>query len=282
MQVGATVLFERAPGYNVSMCADTAGEVLARRDLFNIKLRETVYPAGLTLGRHMHANAYLTFIIEGEYTETYLGNSAVCRAGTLRFLPAQEIHSNAYHDGARCLHVELNPATIDRLREQANILAHPGEVTSPQAAMLARRLYTEFRQRDQAASIAIEGLVLEILAESARSTNGGSRTAPKWLIRAKDMIQAKFLDVPSLTDIANASGVHPVHLSREFRRYFDCTVGEYMRKLRVEHASNLLASTNTPLAEIANVCGFADQSHFSSTFKRTVGLTPARYREMHS
>ena len=43
-----------------------------------------------------------------------------------------------------------------------------------------------------------------------------------------------------------------------------------------------LASTNTPLAEIANVCGFADQSHFSSTFKRTVGLTPARYREMHS
>ena len=55
---------------------------------------------------------------------------------------------------------------------------------------------------------------------------------PEVVVRAKDMIQAKFLDVPSLTDIANASGVHPVHLSREFRRYFDCTVGEYMRKLR--------------------------------------------------
>ena len=282
MQVGGTVLFERAPGYNVSMCADTAGEVIERRDLFNFKLRETVYPAGLMLGRHMHANAYLTFIIEGRYTETYQGNSAVCRAGTLRFLPAQEVHSNAYDDGARCLHVELQPSTIERLREHAHILDRPGEVTSPQAAMLARRLYTEFRQRDQAASIAIEGLVLEILAESARSTGVASRTAPKWLLRAKDMIQVKFLEVPSLTDIAHASGVHPVHLSREFRRYFDCTVGEYMRKLRIEHASYLLASTNTPLAEIANVCGFADQSHFSSTFKRTVGLTPARYREMHS
>ncbi len=92
---------------------------------------------------------------------------------------------------------------------------------------------------------------------------------------------SRFLEVPSLAEIAHAAGVHPVHLSREFRRYFDVTVGEYMRKLRTDHAAHLLAASAMPLAEIADVCGFADQSHFSSTFKRTVGMTPARFREMH-
>jgi AraC family transcriptional regulator len=280
MQFGGTVLFERSPATNVRMCADTSGDIVERRELLNVNLRETVYRPGLRLSPHMHANSYLSFIIEGHYTETYQGNSATCGAGSVRFLPAFEVHSNAYEGGARCLLVELQPDSLDRLRDHTHILEHPGEVGSPRAALLARRLYSEFRQRDAAASIAIEGLVLEILAESARSTGAAGRHIPKWLMRARDMIQAQFLNVPSLTEIARAAGVHPVHLSREFRRYFDCTVGDYMRKLRVEHASHLLANTDTPLAEIAAACGFADQSHFSSTFKRAVGQTPSRYREM--
>lgn len=281
MQLGTNVVLERVSGINTVICAETAGDVIERRDLLTARLRETNYPRGLVLGRHMHANTYLSFILEGHYTETYQGSSSACATNTLRYLPAGEVHSNAYDDGARCLLVELQPATVDRLREHARVLDRPGEITNPHATMLARRLYSEFQRRDSAASIAIEGLILEILAESVRSSGTSPRNAPKWLLRAKDMIHARFLEVPSLTEIAAAAGVHPVHLSREFHRYFDCTVGEYMRKLRIEHASHLLATTATSLADIASVCGFADQSHFSSTFKRTVGVTPARFRDMH-
>lgn len=282
MQLGGNVLFDKPLRTNVCMCAPPSGDVVEHRELLNVSLRETVYRPGLRLAPHMHANSYLSFIVEGRYTETYQGNSVTAGAGSVRFLPAFEVHSNTYDDGARCLLVELPPDSIERLKDHAHILDRPGEVTNPRAALLARRLYSEFRQHDPAANIAIEGLVLEILAESVRSTVAGSRHVPRWLLRARDMIQAQFLDVPSLTEIARTAGVHPVHLSREFRRHFDCTVGEFMRKLRIEHASHLLANTATPLAEIAAVCGFADQSHFSSTFKRTVGLTPARYREMQS
>jgi AraC family transcriptional regulator len=281
MQSEGTVLAERTPIFNACNCSDTAGEVTDRRDFLNVKLREAVYPRGLALGRHMHANAYLSYIIDGRYTEIYQGNSAMCEAGSLRFLPAEEIHSNVYEEGARCLLIELKPETLDRIREQIHVLDRPGEIASPQAAMLARRLYAEFRLHDSAASIAIEGLVLEVLAEGVRASGPASRNAPKWLLRARDMIQAQFLDVPSLSEIARAAGVHPVHLSREFRRYFDMTVGDYMRKLRTDHASHLLSGSDMPLAEIANICGFADQSHFSSTFKRIVGMTPARFRELH-
>jgi len=68
--------------------------------------------------------------------------------------------------------------------------------------------------------------------------------------------------------------------SREFRRYFSTTVGEFLRRKRIEHACHLVSTTNIALAEIAMTCGFSDQSHFSATFRRQVGLTPARFRQM--
>jgi len=58
------------------------------------------------------------------------------------------------------------------------------------------------------------------------------------------------------------------------------TVGEYLRRKRIEHACHLVSNTNMALAEIAMTCGFSDQSHFSATFRRQVGLTPARFRQM--
>jgi AraC family transcriptional regulator len=280
-QHGGNVLSELALNQNACACTEIAGDVVQRCRLGTLELVESVYPRGLMLGRHQHSHAYLGYVMEGHYTETYQGTSAEATPGTIRFLPAGEIHSNAYNDGARCLLVRLSPFSLDHLREHARIIEQPGRIASPKAEWLARRLHSEFRQRDTAAALAIEGLVLEILAEGVRSTTNSYKSTPRWLQRAREMIQSNFLSVPSLTEIAAQVGVHPVHLSREFRRYFECTVGDYMRKLRIDHAEHLLVNTNTPLAEIANICGFADQSHFSSTFKRTLGVTPARFREMH-
>ncbi|HYR28431.1 MAG TPA: helix-turn-helix transcriptional regulator, partial [Thermoanaerobaculia bacterium] len=63
-----------------------------------------------------------------------------------------------------------------------------------------------------------------------------------------------------------------------FRRHFRCTVGDYVRERRIEYASRELARSATPLALIALDAGFASQAHFSTTFKRMTGFTPAAYR----
>jgi AraC family transcriptional regulator len=72
--------------------------------------------------------------------------------------------------------------------------------------------------------------------------------------------------------------VHPVTLARAFRRSFGCTVGEYLRRLRIERATEQLAGGDTPLAEIALAAGFADQSHFSNVFRRRTGMSPSAFR----
>jgi AraC family transcriptional regulator len=73
-------------------------------------------------------------------------------------------------------------------------------------------------------------------------------------------------------------GVHPVYLASEFRKHFGCTIGEYVRKLRVEFACRRISESDSPLSDIAIAAGFSHQSHFSRTFKAVTGMTPAGYR----
>jgi AraC family transcriptional regulator len=86
--------------------------------------------------------------------------------------------------------------------------------------------------------------------------------------------------VPGVAEIARAAGVHPVYLARTFREHHGMTIGEYVRKLRIEHACRLISTTGAPLSEIALAAGFCDQSHFSRTFKRVTGSSPAEYRRL--
>jgi AraC family transcriptional regulator len=82
----------------------------------------------------------------------------------------------------------------------------------------------------------------------------------------------------SLSQQAACVGVHPVHLAREFRRFYHCTIGDYIRQLRIKFACEKLVQSDLPLSEIALASGFFDQSHFTRTFKQLTGKTPQAYR----
>jgi AraC family transcriptional regulator len=133
---------------------------------------------------------------------------------------------------------------------------------------------------DGVSPLAIEGLTLELLAESARNTSPVlDRRPPGWLISVCDMLHEQFSEPPPLGTIAEEAGVHPAHLARTFRQVHGCTLGDYVRKLRIEYACRCLTNPETPLAEIALAAGFSDQSHFSRTFKRQMGVPPGEFRK---
>ena len=261
----------------------TSGTVMRRRDIAGFSITDTVYPQGLYLAKHCHKDAYLSLILSGQYDETYQGAKSTCSQGSLRFLPPGELHENYYASAVRCLLVKIESSILSRLCEHASVLSSPGEVHGIASTWLAGRLHREFMAEDDITGLAIEGLLLEILAESARSIGqADSGRAPRWLKRVREMLDANYLSSPSLTELATLAGVHQVHLSREFRKHYNCTIGEFIRKRRVEHACNLLSKSDSPLSEIALTCGFSDQSHFSAMFKTHIGLTPAKFREMSS
>ena len=136
---------------------------------------------------------------------------------------------------------------------------------------------------DEVSSLMIECLALETIAAMSRAViKGESPNAPQWLKRANEILHAQFSENIRLKDLAKSVGVHPVHLARVFRRFNQCSVGEYMRKLRVDFASQELIRTERPLVDISSEAGFSDQGHFSRIFKQHTGLTPAEFRKQLS
>jgi AraC family transcriptional regulator len=181
--------------------------------------------------------------------------------------------------GGRVFHIDISQARAMAIREHGPRLGGPAEFQSGVAAWLASRLYREYQHQDNLASLAMEGLALEILAELSRHQDPSpERTPPRWLLRARDLLRARFTENLSLDALASEVGVHPVHFSRVFRRHFECTPGDYVRKLRVESTCRRLATSDLPLIEIALSAGFADQSHFTKTFRRLMQMTPGEFR----
>ena len=82
-----------------------------------------------------------------------------------------------------------------------------------------------------------------------------------------------------LSDVAAIVGRHPVHLARTFRRHHGCSLGEYLRRIRLERAARALRDTDRPLVEVSLDAGFYDQAHFCRCFKAWASVSPGRYRE---
>jgi len=81
-----------------------------------------------------------------------------------------------------------------------------------------------------------------------------------------------------LAEASAVAGVHPVYLSRAFRRIHGKTMGEYVHARRIRYSCERLAHDQESLAEIAGLAGFTDQSHFSRIFKSALRMTPGEFR----
>ena len=243
-------------------------------------LTEGIHAGGSRLPWHQHDGPTLCFVLRGVFTETSGGERLTCTPDTLKVMPAGERHCDDFDRGdARGLLVEADLARADAIRTHAPVLDERIAFHGGLPAALARRVYQEFRQADDAAPLAVEGLLLELLAAiSRRRAEGAPNGVAPWLSETRDRLHADLAARLSLAELAGEVGVHPVTLARAFRRTFGCTVGEYLRRLRIERAAEQLATGTQPLAEIALAAGFADQSHFSNVFRRRVGMSPSVYR----
>lgn len=264
-----------------AMSGAPAPKIISRSSVAGLSLIETLYPASLAMPRHAHENAYFSFVLKGAYTECVGQSTQVCNASNLVFHPPDEAHSVQFHSAnVRIFRVELDSAWLERIRQHSAVMDRPLAVQGGLPACLAIRLHREFQHKDSAAMLAVEGLTLEIVASASRWNEAESaRKPPRWLLQVRDLLQARFMDNLSLEEIAGAVGVHPVHLSRTFHAHYHCTLGDWVRRLRVEFACRQIALSDASLSEIALTAGFADQSHFTRAFRQQMGLSPGEYRK---
>lgn len=237
---------------------------------------ESVYPRSSATAWHSHEQACFTALLGGSYREEFRSGALECAPGNLLFRPAEAAHRDHIGpEGARCLIVELSPAWTSRMRQAGVALDTPRQAHEQQ--WFLARVKRELAQPDDLSPLALEGVLLELAASFFRVLRGEAHR-PRWLVGTRDFLQAEFRSPHRLAELAARAGIHPAHLARAFRRHYGCTMGDFLRRRRVDFACQQLSSGSHTLAEIALAAGFASQAHFSRVFKALTGTTPGQYR----
>ncbi len=249
---------------------------IARQDIAGLAFSSLLYEPGAVLGWHAHPRPYLSFVGTGSYTERLDGLTRQCDVSTVLLHPAGERHANVFHDQAvSLLRVEAHDSPL--LDLQLSAASSRGCRGEPFGS-LCRRMLHELHAPDDVTPLALHGLALELVAGLRRSAKARRGPAPGWIERVDDLLCERFTESLNLVAIASCAGVHPVHLARTYHQHRGRTVGERIRELRIGRACDLLASTTETVAEIAQRCGFADQSHLARLMRHRLGVSPAQYR----
>lgn len=233
--------------------------------------------AGLTFGPHAHDHDQLCVVLEGHYEETCDARAVPLREGNVLWRPAGRIHANVVGpDDVEVMLVDIEPARSHRLglrvvRGAAYFM--PGSFHE-----ISRELEYEVHRSDHASRVAIEGLVCLLAARTGRLCALPQSTMPEWLRKAEELIRSQYVRGIGLSQVAAASGVHPVTVAVAFRRHFGKSVGDYVTDLRVAHARKELETTRRPIAAIAHEAGFYDESHMGRVFRRRFGVSPGTFR----
>lgn len=254
--------------------------VAKRVDTKDMIILEAEHRPDSIIKRHFHESTVVSIHINGSLNEVFNRRSIECLSSSVLILPAGEVHADHYgRAGLHSLTISLKPRYAQFLEDHRiafNRTAYSGERNIPP---LVRRFFYEWKHHDMASLIIMEGFLLEIIGELIRDeVKVRGRTLPPFIRRARDYLHEHFAVTLSLSEVAAVAGVHPAYLARSFKKYYRCSIGEYIRLRRIEHASLELATSDKPLAQIAAEAGFFDQSHFGYVFKQHMKLTPSQYR----
>lgn len=244
---------------------------------------EYLYGERAIIRRHWHELAYFSVVLSGSYVEQSSQKlERYCDSENVLYHPPGEAHSDAFGNrGGAIFSIELEPKWASTLREYEMLAEESLALSDRHVSWLARRAYQAFKRPDHRSALLLEATATELLYQLPwkRSAPPDSGT-PRWLKDVVEIVHAEFCRPFSLTAIAQRVGAHPVHLARVFRRCHQMTLGQYVRKLRVDCAMNALAGGDS-LSDIAARAGFSDQSHMGRVFRAATGLTPRQFRLAH-
>jgi len=151
-------------------------------------------------------------------------------------------------------------------------------IINPDVKFLIMRILKEYSTDDALSPLSIEATTLKLLDECSKVFPASQ--APAWLKQLYELLNDQWAENFSLSDLADNLQVHPVTISRYFPLHFHCTLGEYIRKIRINRSISLLRHSKMSVTEIAYRCNFSDHSHFTRTFKSFTGLLPRNFRNI--
>jgi AraC-like DNA-binding protein len=240
----------------------------------NIIITDTEY-THTKVDWHYHQNPYFTFLLQGQLFEANKKESYHLGQGGLLFHNWQDAHYNIKPPVyTRGFHLELSEDWFKNYDIPQMNFEGSRQLRNPITKSLMAKIFIESKANDHYRNLSIDALLIELFS-SIGKTQKISNKKPDWVFKLQEILWEEPTDY-SLQDLAVILSIHPVHLSREFGKYFGTSLGNYIRLVKVNKAFCMITSQKFSLTQIGYQCGFYDQSHFISSFKQVFGAAPSK------
>lgn len=229
-------------------------------------------------GRHGHRGGHLVLVYEGEWIDHAGPRRRVVRREELLFQAGPVTHETHAAAGTEVTIAHLSHAALQTFSALSGKRLHSLQASFGDVEGIAERIRAELSLADEATTLVVHSLVLQLLVIGSRLEAAPSQRKPVWLPSLVAHIHANLGQRLTIGHLAEIAGVSESHLSHSFARHFDCSVSEYIRDCRLRTAARALRQTHDSIQQIAWRLCFSDQAHFTRTFKASYGVTPTEYR----
>jgi AraC family transcriptional regulator len=243
-----------------------------------ISVVETEYKQKVFEGWHSHENAHITLFMKGGTLEKRKNTYHTISPEKLLFYHSDELHLNYETQfPSNNINIEIEPEILieysftESMFEQA---VHD----NAKVKFLILKMYKECLMKDHFTNDAISMLFTQLSGQLERKER--ALHFPRWIKQLHELLNDCWDENPCLHDLAGELNVNHITISKYFPKYFGCTLGEYMRRLKIDHSIGLIREHGQSLTEVALQCGFADQSHFIRIFKDQTGFLPKQFQKM--
>ncbi len=254
------------------------GQINEKLDFDGLTITDTEYTYPY-VDWHYHENPYFTFLLQGNIREGNKKEVYDCSAGTLLYHHWEDAHYNIKPDlFTRGFHIEITENWFEKFHLPKDLAEGSHNIKNPVIILLMYQIFKESKLSDNLFELNINQILLNLFGRLSNVKKSPEKK-PVWVNEIDEILHESFTEKLTLTELSQHLNIHPMHLSRDFQKYFQCNLGEYIRKLKVEKSLKILNDFES-LAEVALECGFSDQSHFIRCFKENVGITPLKYKNI--
>jgi len=216
---------------------------------------------------HYHEKFHLSSILVGGNRESRKKSDTEVKPGKIMIYREGEVHRNRNTVfPSKNLNIEIGTKFFNDEIQSSNLHLD----NSSHLSLL--KIYHELSLNDTYSNQSIQEILKSLFYKDVLLNK------PDWIYTLKTLLHDRWQEFIPLDELSDELGLHPVTISKTFSRHAKCTLTDYMRKLKVEHAIKMLFNSKASLTEIAYQCGFSDQSHMNRLFKYYVGFSPKKLR----
>ncbi len=242
---------------------------------------------------HYHNEIELYYLLKGRIKYFVDNKTYFLNEGDLIIIPKFILHST---DSKDCLYNErllLNFNSSHYFSEaycylselcKDNII-HISKENQPLIESMFYRIESEYRKKSADSNLLIKLYISELLMYLKRykiNSDTSEQNTDSQMQKIADYINLNYDKDLSLKILSKKFNLSESYISKRFKMAIGTCINEYINYVRVTYAEELLKTEKLPITEICSKCGFNDSSYFSSVFNKLKGITPYKFKKMHT